>query len=282
MRKILLLAACYLFILTCGYAERDVEVKLNQIYGEIGSRKLELDLYQPKGEGPFPGILILHGGGWVGGSRKKHDEMSLELAALGYVVANADYRLATEAKFPGAVSDGKAAVRWMRANAKLLKLNPNKIIGAGFSAGGHLISMLATTAGEFEGEAGHSNYSSRLQGAFVMGAGVDQVARVEESKNREVKNCLIFLGAGIDENLKIYQQASPIYHVDKNTAPFFFYDGELDRPGKRYIEMRKKLDEVKVDNYFEMLPGLKHGAWNKPAFRSTIVKKLDSFVKLTN
>lgn len=207
--------------------------------------------------------------------------MSKELAALGYVVANADYRFASEAKFPGAVSDAKAAVRWMRAHASELNLNSELIIGAGFSAGGHLVSMLGTTgsSGKFEGNAGWSEYSSALQGAFVMGAGVDQVARVEETKGRTVKNCVIFFGGELDEKRELYEQGSPITHVDEKTAPFFFYDGEFDRPGQRYVKMRAKMDQFKIPHYFEMLPKVKHGGWNKAEARPQVVNKIHEFIQ---
>jgi acetyl esterase/lipase len=169
----------------------------------------------------------------------------------------------------------------MRAHASEINLNPGLIIGAGFSAGGHLISMLGTTggSGKFEGDAGWSEYSSTLQGAFVMGAGVDQVARVEETKGRRVKNCIIFFGGELDEKREIYEQGSPITHVDEKTSPFFFYDGEFDRPGERYVKMRDKMDRYKVPHFFEMLPKLKHGAWNKVEFRPQVVKKIDGFIQ---
>lgn len=255
--------------------------KIDVIYGEVNGIQLKLDLHSPEKFGNYPGILILHGGGWLGGSKKQFTNMSKELAARGYVVANADYRFASEARFPGAVSDAKTAVRWMRAHAKDLNLNSDLIIGAGFSAGGHLISMLGTTgdSGKFEGEAGWSEFSSALQGAFVMGAGVDQVARVEAAKGRTIKNCVIFFGGELDEKREIYEQGSPITHVDIKTAPFFFYDGEFDRPGVRYVKMREKMDQYKVPHYFEMLPKLKHGAWNKPEFRPQVVNKIDEFIK---
>jgi acetyl esterase/lipase len=71
-----------------------VNAKLDLIYGETNGSQLKLDLYTPKAKGLYPGILLLHGGGWMGGSKKQFTNMSRELATLGYVVANADYRFA--------------------------------------------------------------------------------------------------------------------------------------------------------------------------------------------
>lgn len=112
------------------------------VYASYVDRELHLDWVRPDNDEIYPGIVLVHGGGWIGGSRKSFQTTAEDLARAGYVVANVDYRLATEAKFPGAVLDVKAAVRWMRANAEMLGLNPERIGGVGGSAGGHLTAML--------------------------------------------------------------------------------------------------------------------------------------------
>ena len=100
-------------------------------------------------------MLCIHGGGFRAGKRESYDALCVKLAERGYVAATITYRLAPQHKFPAAVHDTKAAVRWLRANAKTYKINPDKIGVTGGSAGGHLAQFLAVTANvpQFEGTA---------------------------------------------------------------------------------------------------------------------------------
>ncbi len=250
------------------------------VYATYGEREITLDLYTPKAEGPHPGILLVHGGGWTGGTRQGFRATAILLAERGYAVANIDYRLATEEKFPGAVNDLKAAVRWMRAHAATYGIDPSWIGGIGGSAGGHLVGMVATTGpGKFEGEGGWADQSSALQAAILMGAGVDQVTRVKEAKNQSIKNCVIFFGAEYQDNPEIYAQGSPITWVSKDTPPLLFMDGEFDNPGQRYGLMREKLDALGVRNEFKMIPGAKHGQWAREPWLTPYVEAMDAFFK---
>lgn len=252
-------------------ARRDI------VYASPGGRDLTMDVYLPAGEGPFPGVLLVHGGGWTGGSRHAFQPVAAMLAGHGHVVANVDYRLATEAKFPGAVLDCKAALRWMRAHAGELRLDPERIGGVGGSAGGHLVGMVATTGDrKFAGESA-GQPSATLKAAVLMGAGVDQVARVKAAKNRHIENCSIFFGAEYAENPEIYAEGSPITHVSAETPPLLFLDGEFDQPGERYVDMRKKLDALGVTNEFVMIPGARHGQWGAEPWRTPFVEAMAAF-----
>lgn len=269
-----------LAIATAGLAEESVKAVTDVTYAKVGERELKLDWFRPDDEETYPGIVLIHGGGWTGGSRKAFEPLARELASAGYVVANIDYRLATEAKFPGAVVDCKAAVRWMRGNAKDLGLDLGFIAAIGGSAGGHLAAMVANT-GEtqlFDVPGDYPENSDAVQAAIIMGAGVDQVARVKESKSGSIKNCVIFFGGEYDEVPELYAQGSPITHLSESTPPTLMIDGELDNPGNRYIEYRKKMDDLGVRNEFVMIPGAKHGAWGKEPYRSQFRKAMLDFL----
>ncbi len=251
-------------------------------YATFGERKVAMDVFVPEGDGPFPGVLLVHGGGWIGGQRQAFERFAVELAKRDYVVGNIDYRLATEAKFPGAVLDCKAAVRWLRAHADEYRLDPDRIGGVGGSAGGHLTGMVATTGHDpekFEEAQNSPGQSAALQAAVLMGAGVDQVSRVKEAKNQRIENCVIFFGAEFSENPDIYAQGSPITHVSEQTPPLLFLDGEFDNPGERYVEMRKKLDALGVTNEFVMIPGAKHGQWGREPWLTPFVEAVDNFFR---
>lgn len=252
----------------------------NLVFGTGGGRELKLDLYVPKGKGPFPGVIVVHGGGWTGGNKEAFRPIAQQLAVRGFATATVEYRLATEAQFPGAVEDCKAAVRWMRANAKKYHIDPKLIGGVGGSAGGHLIGMVATTAKpkQFEGTGGNEKESSAIQAVVMMGAGVDQATRAVETKN-PIKSQLIFFGGPYQEKKDVYVAGSPITHLSKDTPPTLFLEGEFDTPGQRYIEMRKKMDALNISNRLVVIQGGKHGCWGSNPWFLPMVKEMADFLK---
>ncbi len=107
-----------------------------------------LDLYWPsEGSGPFPVIVSIHGGAFLGGD-KRDDQVRpmLEGLARGYAVASLNYRLSGEAHFPALIHDAKAAIRWLRANSAAYRLDPTRFAAWGGSAGGYLALMVGLTA----------------------------------------------------------------------------------------------------------------------------------------
>ena len=116
------------------------------VYGRGGAENLKLDLAMPKdGAGPFPAIVFLHGEGWRAGNRRQMSHFIEGVARMGWVGVTVEYRLVPAARFPAQVEDCKAAVRWLRANAGKYRIRPDRIGVVGFSAGGHLASMLGVT-----------------------------------------------------------------------------------------------------------------------------------------
>ncbi len=253
----------------------------NLVFGTGGGRELKLDLYAPKGDGPFPGVVVVHGGGWTGGNKEAFRSMAQQLAVKGFVAVTIDYRLAGEAKFPGAVEDCKAAVRWMRANAKKYHIDPKRIGGVGGSAGGHLVGMLAGTGKSklFEGAGGNEKQSSAIQACVMMGAGVDQATRAAETKN-PIQNQLVFFGGTYAEKKELYVAGSPITHLSKDTPPILLIEGEFDSPGERYVEFRKQLDALKVPNRLVIVQGGKHGCWGSNPWSTPFVEEIADFLKV--
>ena len=143
----------------------------------VGGRALELELSVPGGPGPHPVIIWVHGGGWVGGDHRRMPPFTPFALEAGFAVASLDYRLASEGGdwgeasvcWPAQLHDCKAGVRWLRANAPRLRLDPDRMYAWGHSAGGHLVTMLALTNDEpaFEGMVGgRHDTSSRIQAAI--------------------------------------------------------------------------------------------------------------------
>jgi len=142
-----------------------VKAEKGIVYGTGGGTDLALDLYAPEHlDGPVPGIIFIHGGGWRSGKRQDYRLYTARFAAKGYVAATITYRLGAAGYFPNSVEDVKCAVRWMRANAASINVDPDRIAVIGGSAGGYLSMMVGYSSDipEFEGNGGHEGVSSAV------------------------------------------------------------------------------------------------------------------------
>ena len=149
-----ILTTTLLFLLTLTVAaqtqEKQITVTENVAYRTDVGPSTVLDLAQPT-FGPQqnrPAILIIHGGGWSAGSKNDmvYRTLMIDYAMKGYVVANMNYRLTQEAPLPACIEYVRCAIRWMKANAQKLGIDPNRIGTYGHSAGGHLSLMAGVAA----------------------------------------------------------------------------------------------------------------------------------------
>ena len=139
-----------------------VTVHRDIAYVTDGHERQKLDLYIPDTGENLPLIIWVHGGAWLGGSKKHYAPM--EYLKSGYAGASINYRLSQHAVFPAQIEDVKAAVRWIRASAETYRLNPNRFAAWGASAGGHLVAMLGTAGDITEFEVGENlEVSSQVQ-----------------------------------------------------------------------------------------------------------------------
>ncbi len=118
------------------------------VIGTFGGRQLTVDVHVPKGVGPFPVLVYLHGGGWIMGSPKTHRRVGFRFAQAGYLVFNVHYRLAPEHPFPGAFDDCVAAIRWAAAHARDYAGDASRLAVGGDSAGGNLTAAAAAALSE--------------------------------------------------------------------------------------------------------------------------------------
>ena len=191
------------------------------VYKEIDGKKLKLDAYVPKGDGPFPGVLVVHGGAWRTGSRTQLTMYAKSLARRGFSCFAINYRLAPKHKSPAQIEDCRDAVRWIRRNAADYRTDPGRIGAIGYSAGGHLVSLLATTGLSKEDDP--KGVGTKIVAAVAGGAPTDFRATRENSKALS-----FWLGGSRGEKPEIYDAASPAAFVDKDDAPIFFYNGSTD------------------------------------------------------
>ena len=142
-----------------------VTVEKDVVFGKGGDLDLKLDIYRPpKGKEKRMATIHFHGGGFAGGNKESLAERIRPYAALGYVSIAAQYRLSGQAGFPALIHDAKAAIRWVRANAKTLGIEPARIGVAGYSAGGYHALFTAGTGDqpEWEGTGGNAGVSSKV------------------------------------------------------------------------------------------------------------------------
>ena len=160
----------------------DVKVIRDIPYREGDSKAWHLDLAMPRepADDLRPALVIVHGGGWRGGSRTVDvfQKMMSEYARKGYVTVNIDYRLTGESPFPACIEDVKCAVRWLRAHAGEYQVDPDRIGAYGHSAGAHLALMLAMApkSAGLEGDGGWNDYSS-LVNAVAAGSPPTELGR---------------------------------------------------------------------------------------------------------
>ena len=235
------------------------------------------------GEGPFfPAIVCLHGGGWSNPNPNELPANASDMAGRGFVGAIIDYRLAPEFRFPAAVEDSKAAVRWLRANATKYHIDPERIGALGSSAGGVLAGLLGTTAGiaEFEGDGGNPGFSSRVQAVAVMNGTTDLVARYEWNRGHSaVRFMEDFLGATYEEDPNLWVKASPITHVGPESAPFFLWHGtgDINTPYQQSVDMASALEAAGVYVEFITAADACHSCWQIPPWNLPTMDAMERF-----
>ncbi len=209
---------------------------LDVSYGTLPEHKL--DLYLPEaGEGPFPLLIYVHGGGWTFGSKR---ECALDAVfgatGSGWAITSVDYRLVPDAQFPEFIFDVKTAVRFLRANAEQYLLNPDRFVIVGDSAGAHIALMVGLTADrpEYEGEHfGQAGVSSAVQAVCAMygpsALDADENAWYRESGLQETRSGP---GRGISyarifgtQSKPLLRLISPVSLVHKDIPPLLLQHG---------------------------------------------------------
>ena len=237
----------------------NVEEVLDIEYGTGGERKLQLDLYLPKGRTKAtPAIIFIHGGAWKSGKRSDMKFYCVKFAEKGYVTATITYRLMGEACFPAAVHDVKCAVRWLRANADKYQVDPAHIVASGNSAGGHLSMMIGySDDSSLEGSGGNNNVSSRVCAVVNFYGPTDLTT--DFAKKQELVEEFIG-GKTFDEAPDAYKLASPLFHLTRDDPPTLIFHGTIDSvvPIAQADILMKKLKELGIDYVYERYDGWPH------------------------
>ncbi len=262
----------------------------------------KLDIYLPEeGEGPFPVIMSVHGGAFMGGDKGDIQVVPM-LAGLkrGYAVVSINYRLSGEAIFPANIQDVKAGIRWIRANAQKYKLDRDKIAAWGGSAGANLSSLAGTSAGikEFENpELGNIEQSSALK-AVVAWFGPTNFLRMDEQLAEtglepldEYKHSgadspeSLVLGKKITKIPELVMAANPETYITPYMPPFYLQHGTKDSivPALQSVYFAFKIEKIagKEKVVLELLDGAEHAdkAFETAENINKVLNFLDKYMK---
>ena len=236
-----------------------IVAKENEVYKTVNGKQLKADVYMPNisTSEKFPAVLLIHGGGWLTGSKENERMMAQQLATKGYVAVDAAYRLGTEAKYPAGVLDLKDAIKWMRENAEKYHINPKKIAVLGASAGGQLATLLGVTGDSDMYKTGNPQVSDKVQ-AIVN---IDGILSFVHPDAEEGWMAATWFGGSRSEKHELWKEASPLEYVGENTPPTLFLNSSFPRFHAGRDDMIKILDKNGIYNEVHTLPDTPHSFW---------------------
>jgi len=217
MRK----AALCILLATAAYPatlQSDIE------YANPGGFSLKMDAWIPDGPGPFPAVILVHGGGWSGGDRKEKFFKPFfdPLTRAGFAWFTVDYRLAPRFHYPAAIDDVVASIRFIEDHASDYKVDLRRVALSGESAGGHIVALIG------------ARYGTDLHLAAVVPffgpTDFEALVAGQDKTPQAVKGVSQFLDiAEPDEAArKLMREASPVTYVHKGMLPFLFVHGTAD------------------------------------------------------
>ena len=249
------------------------------VYSRPGGADLRLDLACPaEGAGPFPAVVVFHGGAWRTGSKWGNRPLLAEFARRGYVAISPDYRHCPRDRFPAQVHDAKAAVRWLRSHAAEYRVDVDHIGAMGYSAGGHLAAMLGVTGPDdgLEGEAPPGAPSSKVQAVVNYFGPTDLNAKdVSDLARSLVRD---FLGAFPADKPDLAARASPLTFLTADDAPILTFHGTKDPlvPPTQATRFAEAMTRAGLTGRAELIVGAGHG-WFGDEMKRTMAETYDFF-----
>jgi acetyl esterase/lipase len=241
--------------------ENEFRMVPNLTYLTASNYDAKLDLYVTRNaDKPLPTMIFIHGGGWTGGTKEGRDIGGvLPYLNMGMNVVNVEYRLARVAQAPAAVEDCRCALRWVIQHAKDYRIDVNRLIVAGESAGGHLAlttGMLPASAGLDRQCPGPDNLKVA---AIVNWYGISDVNELLDGPNMK-PYAVSWLGSAIDRE-QIAKRVSPLTYVRAGLPPIITIHGDADPtvPYTQSVRLHKALNDAGVTNQLVTIPGGKHG-----------------------
>ena len=254
-----------------------VTIENDVVFGTGGGRDLRCDIYTPPGGATDAGCVVLvHGGAWRQGDRTQLRGYGILLGRAGYVCVAPEYRLTPESPWPAQIHDVKAAVRWVRANADRLGIDPERIAVEGNSAGAHLALLAAGTQdeAEFEGDGGHPGVSTHV--AAVIGV----YPPVLFAHGERLKGAVPLMALSDAADIEVARLASPVSHVTADFPPTMLVHGTHDTtvPAKASLVMYEALVDAGVPVELHMYAEQPHAFDALPAFGRQVAAEMQLFL----
>ena len=264
------------------------------IYSELkdtpyGNRKLHLNIYRPDNKQKYPALLMIHGGGWSSGDLTMEVPMAQRIAAKGYVAIPVEYRLSSEAVYPAAVCDLKAAVRWVKANADKYGIDTTKIAVSGCSAGGQLANLIGATnhSTDYEDARDGLKTSSSVQ-AVINVDGVSsflgeeaRLAADAYKKTGKKSASVKWFDGTVEEKREDWIAASALYRVSEYAVPICFINSSIPRFHDGRDDMISKLSAYGIYTEVHEIPDTPHPFWLFDPWFDTTVKYMTDFLDKT-
>jgi acetyl esterase/lipase len=260
----------------------------NVSYAGDTLKKHTLDIYLPaRKAGKLPLVVWIHGGAW--NHNDKYADMGYMTETVkglienGYAFASVDYRHSTTKIFPAQIQDCSQGLEFLFANADKYNIDNSRIVLIGFSAGGHLASVLGLSLNnavkEFYPEGVRPSYKLKAVIDFYGPSDLLMMsARVDPENTTDPIYQL--LGSSAIERPDLARKASPVTYVDKNDPPFFIVNGEKDEsvPFQQSLLLKSSLDLAGVKNELTIVKDAPH--YGKMFDVKEIREKLFQFLKI--
>lgn len=243
----------------------DYRVIPDVTYVTANNYEAKLDIYVPRTvNAPNKTMILIHGGGWVNGTKDATTLHILPYLEMGWSVVNVGYRLARISPAPAAVEDCRCALRWVVSRAKEYNFDTGKIVVTGHSAGGHLAlttGMLPVSAG-LDRECYPGNEEVKVA-AIINWYGITDVADLLEGKNQK-GYAVTWLGSQ-SNRLEVAARVSPLSYIRKDLPPILTIHGDADPtvPYSHGVRLHEALSKAGAATQLLTIPGGKHGGFTR-------------------
>ena len=271
-----------------GWQMPEIKMDYSQKFADInyaGDSEIyhNMDIYLPKVEkASYPVVVHIYGSAWFSNNSKGMADLGTIVQALldaGYAVVTPNHRSSMDAKFPAQINDIKAVIRWVRAHAEEYKFDPTFVAVSGFSSGGHLSSLAATSGGarQLEGTVGDClEFSSRVNAACDWSGPIDMF-KMNCDEPRKWGNTPEEALVGHDyaeEYEREFKAISPIQYIDPADPPVIIFHGTEDNvvPCCQGVEFYEALDKAGIETELHLVQGGGHG------FKMYAKENLDAMV----
>lgn len=266
--------ALHLLLPALAFMRRDIVVQRRVEFCTVEGQCLRLDVFRPRAPGRLrPAIVQVHGGAWISGAKWAQGVPLLgQLASLGWVGFNVDYRLSPRAAFPAHLVDVKRAIAWVREHAEEYGVDPSFVVVTGGSAGAHLAALVGLTADDPEYQPGFSGADTSVA-AVAAFYGIYDLTERRRPMGRVIRWALErwVIKARYEDAPELFARASPIERVRPDAPPFFVVHGAADsvipvEGARAFVERLREVSRSPV--VYVEVPGGGHAFDVMPSLRT--------------